>query len=409
MARFIPWMAAGSLLLALSSCGRPTGSASNSKPTDPESPSTVEGTAEVRRTDRSLEIVSKTYSIDRIYRSMTGPWSQEKISLMEHDAPELCWITGCQVAMVGADGEQPMDSQLMCHANLDFDPESHKQKFGFQKNHEKRLFTLSQGQLHVQFPDGFGMPFFSNEPLALATQVLNLNVQGDPFQVRHRVRIDFVRSRNATAPYKPLYQTSVFGMKSLEGRELVYDGPDDSPHGPCTSCCLPGIKASDSDENEDRQGRKFPGHWVVKPGREVNRTRATTLMDLHFDTTVHHIAVHVHPFAESLELRDLTTDETVFKAMAENLDDRIGLEHVDQFSSAEGWPVYQDHEYELISVYNNTTHEDQDSMAVMYMYLLDKEFGQTTIEQASVPDLESGVENVVVTDRQPSSDARPGG
>ena len=97
-------------------------------------------------------------------------------------------------------------------------------------------------------------------------------------------------------------------------------------------------------------------------------------MNLDYDTTVHYIAVHLHPFAESLELRDLTTDQTIFKSKAKNFKDEIGLEVVDFFSSKEGILLYKDHDYEIVSVYNNTTEEDQDSMAVMYLYLLDKKF-----------------------------------
>ena len=123
-------------------------------------------------------------------------------------------------------------------------------------------------------------------------------------------------------------------------------------------------------------GRKFSGHWVVPPGREVNRTLVTHLMRVPYDTTVHYIAIHLHPFAESLELRDLSTGKTLFKSAARNFDDRIGLSNVDHFTSEEGMAVFADHEYEMVSVYNNTTAEAQDSMAVMYMYLKDREFDE---------------------------------
>ena len=69
---------------------------------------------------------------------------------------------------------------------------------------------------------------------------------------------------------------------------------------------------------------------------------------------------------------DLTTGHTLFAGRARNFPDRIGLEHVDSYASVEGLPVYKDHEYELVSVYNNTTAVDQDSMAVMYLCLLDQ-------------------------------------
>ncbi len=80
----------------------------------------------------------------------------------------------------------------------------------------------------------------------------------------------------------------------------------------------------------------------------------------------------MHPFAESLELRDVTADRSIFKSHARNLSGEIGLASVEYFSSVEGVPVYKDHEYELISIYDNTTDEEQDSMAVMYAYFLDQ-------------------------------------
>ena len=121
----------------------------------------------------------------------------------------------------------------------------------------------------------------------------------------------------------------------------------------------------------------------MKPGREVNRTLATNWMSVPFDTTVHYIAVHLHPFAESLELLDLTTGNTIFHSQVRNTPERIGLEHVEYFSSPEGIRVYKGHEYELVSVYNNTTDVDQDSMAVMFLYMLDKELQETNITRLS--------------------------
>ena len=112
----------------------------------------------------------------------------------------------------------------------------------------------------------------------------------------------------------------------------------------------------------------------MKPGREVNQTLVTKILELPYDTTIHYIAVHLHPFAESLELRDLTTGQVVFKSSTRQFPDRIGLAHVDSFSSVEGIPIYKDHEYELVSVYQNITDKDQDSMAVMNLYMLDKDF-----------------------------------
>jgi hypothetical protein len=96
------------------------------------------------------------------------------------------------------------------------------------------------------------------------------------------------------------------------------------------------------------------------------------MLGLPYDTTVHYIAAHVHPFAESIELRDLTSDETIFKAKATQTSG-VGLASVEHFSSVEGVPLYKDHEYELISVYDNTSSVDQDAMATMLLYLKAKD------------------------------------
>lgn len=328
----------------------------------------------------SETLLSEVYTIDRKYRSMMGPYSQREVRLGEVDAPELVWIVGYEASMVDASGEGAMPQDFMCHSNLDIDVQAHHAVLGANPGYSSRLFTLSQGQFSIRFPDGFGIPVLSSEPLELTTQVLNLNHEGESLGVRHQVRIDYVRDAEVEGEIQALFPSSAYGLTLLEGEDGYFGvrRPDEEAHGPG---CLAGQNASPH-EYEDGLGRTFTGHWVVEPGREENRTLVTRLMNLPFDTEIHYIAVHLHPFAESLELRDLTTGEIVFHSKAENYDDKIGLARVDYFSSREGLPVYRDHEYEMVSVYENTTDEDQDSMAVMYLYLRDHSFDRKKVERA---------------------------
>ncbi len=324
---------------------------------------------------RTLEVLSPLYTVDREYRSMTGPSSVQTLEFPQAGSPELLWLTGFHTAMVAEDGVTAMPAEFMCHSNLDFDREHHARLHDLPIYHTNRLFTLSQGQLELRLPEGFGLPYYSDEVLSLTTQVLQLNPDGRSHDVRHKVTLEYLRERDlvkANRTVKPLFMTSGWGLVSLDespahwGREnpsVEHDGPG----------CLPGESAS-NDLRDDRLGRKFSGHWVVPPGRQVNRTLVTDLLAFRYDTTVHYIAVHLHPFAESVELRDLTTGESVFKSNVEGFDDHIGLRRVEHFESAEGIPVFADHEYELVSVYNNTTDREQDSMAVLLLYLLDNEF-----------------------------------
>jgi hypothetical protein len=318
-------------------------------------------------------VISDAYHIDAIYRSMYGPSSAMYVHLLDTPEPELLWITGYESTVITADDESQVSQEYMCHANLDFDVPTFYDHFDGHVPLSGRLFTLSQGQQRVDFPPGFGIPTISTDPLTLSTQVLNLNDPSIDLNVRHRVTVRFARDSELTTPMKPLFQAAVQGFKSLEQSGLVYgvDDPDALDHG---EGCEVGSSAVDGDMDVDAFGQKFTAHWVVEPGHEVTRTNVTEFLNLPFDTKAHYIAVHLHPFAESLELIDRTTGQTVFKSGVRAPDDRIGILEVDYFESIEGIPFFESHEYELVAVYNNTLTEPVDSMAVMYIYFHDPHF-----------------------------------
>lgn len=326
---------------------------------------------------REVTVHSPEYRIQEKYRSMLGPHAQQEIYLVDTDEPELLWITGYRTEVVDATDGSEVSQEFMCHANLDFEPRRYMDTFRMRHGVSGRVFTLSQGQQRIDFPDGFGVPILSTQPLQLTTQVLNLNLEDPDMRVRHRVTVEFVRDREVPPGQgiQPLYQKAVQGFKSLESSGLHYgldlEEVDSELHG---QGCGIGMAAVPDAEETDPLGRKFTSHWVVEPGREVNRSLVTEFLNLPFDTTAHYIAVHLHPFAESLELIDRTTGETVFRAEVDPADGRIGIDRVDRLVSTEGIPLYADHQYELVSVYENTSGEPQDSMAVMYLYLLDKNF-----------------------------------
>ena len=350
------------------------GSGSASAAPAAASPSTRASAGSLRTADgvviHEKEVLSQVYEVDHIYKSMRGPQSSQTMPLLDAPVPELLWVVGFEAVMVSPDGQKAISQEFMCHSNLDFDAAKHSQLFGDDKTPSERLFTLSQGQQRIDFPDGFGIPILSSETLSLNTQVLNLNMKEGKAEVRHKIRVRFVRDKDLKTPYKPLFAGGAWGLKALEAEPAYFgeSNPDPMHQGPG---CMPGQNAAEH-EYADAQGRRFTGHWIVKPGREENHTLVTHLMNVPFDTTIHYIAIHLHPFAESLELRDLTTGTSVYKATTKQTEGAIGLAHVDYYTSVEGLPIYKDHEYELVSIYDNTTSEEQDSMAVMNMYMLDK-------------------------------------
>jgi hypothetical protein len=338
----------------------------------------------------SKQFISPVYTIDKIYHSMEGPSSMERIYLGDPGAPaELLWVIGIRTEMVDADGKTPQLPELMCHVNVDLDPARHQAIFGFRRATASRLMTLSQGMLTAKLPAGFGFPMASNEPLLLFTQVLNLNIEHPQnLQVRHRVTIDYVRASDLTTPMKPLFNVGASGMVQLEDNPLALHSmmsmpstssiATDAGHdGASTMSCLVGARApqatSGSADYVDPQGRKMTGHWIVPPGKQVNHSDITWFMNLQLDTRLRYAAVHLHPFARSLEVRDMTTGKTVFLAKAVNPPAGVGLTHVDEFTSPEGVPLLHTHKYSLISDYENPTNANVDSMASVFLGLDDPE------------------------------------
>jgi len=323
-----------------------------------------------------LEVLSKVFHVDRIYRSMEGPYDSKELSLGSGDKPELMWITGMRTEIVDADGKQALSSEYVCHVNLDMHPVRHSELFGRHRAFNARLMTLSQGQFSIDLPQGFGIPVMSDEPLTVVSQVLNHNHPAADLRLRHKITVQYVRDTDLKKPLRPLYVNAPFGMKLLKGSDGYFGlgSAEARPQGPG---CLPGQHATNGTSSglfNDEFGRRFSGHWKVKPGKEVNHTPINRLMQLPYNTTIHYIAIHLHPFAEYVELNDLTARRTVFRSRARSPERGIGLASVETFSSADGIPVYAGHQYELVSVYNNTSGQDQDAMATMFLYMLDREF-----------------------------------
>ncbi len=332
-----------------------------------------------------LECYSPTYEVDRVYRSMEGP--QSAAALMLGDAnqaePQVMWVTGYHARVVSADGAEQLSQEFMCHTNLD----SKHTAVSIGHARAPRLFTLSQGQFDIDFPDGFALPLMSNEPLELWTQVLNLNGVDEPLKVKQHVQIDFVPQSEASRKFVPLMMTYAQVVVSLVGDQSPYLRKENGEicfEAPGISCAVGDhalFQRSDGVLSDD-EGNEFTVHWVVPPGRHEFRRRQQGLPLLHFDSKIHYVAVHMHPFAESITLRDVTDDRVVYEAKAHGTETGIGLAKVDIYSSRQGIPVARDHEYEVVCVYNNTSDQDQDSMAVMFLYCEDKRYDETIAQRA---------------------------
>jgi hypothetical protein len=333
---------------------------------------------------RLKEFISRSFHVRKKWGSMEGPMHTQKLVLTQPERPEILWITGYRASVIAAEGDAAVPQEYMCHNNLDFDSSAHGKIFGWSQDAlaRNRVFTISQGQFDLALPEGFGIPIRSDEPLQITTQVLNHNHENPDLNVRHEIQINYSRDVDLELPLKPLLQHGVFVLASLEETEAYFGVKDPHADQEGSSCALgevPEHIGGMSPLYTDGFGRRFTGHWVVKPGRETRHTLVTEQLNLTYDTRIHFIGVHLHPFAETLELRDMTTGESLWTAHASGPASGVGLTEVDYYSSEEGIPLYKDHEYELISVYDNDSGVEQDAMATLFLYLYDPE-GEKGVE-----------------------------
>jgi hypothetical protein len=336
--------------------------------------------------ERERDVLSDAFHVDQIFESMAGPFTRRRIRVVKSMNPELIWLTGFRVDTVDEDGVNPESSEFECHTNLAWTRDG--TPFGFNRP-RRRTFTLTQGQTDLRLPPGFGIPILSSEPLIFNSQALNLNQPEIDVTIRHRAKIRFVADRDLETPMTPLVVAAAQVMTTLEEEpKLLHIA---QPNGTLAEAsCSVGERADAGQVVLDRFGRSFTPHWVVKPGRQEARTLVTDQLRIPYDTTIHFIGVHVHPYSVSLELNDLTTGKTVWKSYQQKDPNQLGLAWMDYYSSVEGIPIYGDHAYQLISVYDNPTQQNSSAMAGIYIYYRDKEFGGPPHETAAVDRGEGG-------------------
>ena len=332
-----------------------------------------------RKTD--LTLVSLPYRLDKIYRSMEGPMSiQSGIRLATDQKSAVQWLTGMEAEVVDATQEKPISQEFFCHSNLTFAEhggrtiDQYNQQFGGKTHLDWRLFTLVPGRLSIELPPGFGVPIPADAPLDYVTMSLNLNEREQVMNVRMRTKLHTIAGDQPEAPNKALFRRSLYvlqarGESAGMGPGCTMKAGIQHVGAGCGEILKSNLPAGSMGE---APGEGLVNHWIVPPGHHFYTTEITPQLNLPFDTTIHYATIHVHPFARGMELRDLTTGIIIFRLNSHDWADRIGVEHVDEFKSSEGIPIFHDHRYQLTAEYDNTSDSKTDAMAILYLYLLDK-------------------------------------
>jgi len=329
----------------------------------------------------SLTLVSDPYRLDKIYRSMEGPFSiRSGIHLTTAKKSQVQWVTGLETRVVDAAKETPISQEFFCHSNLTFaehsgTPDQYNRRLGGKTHLDWRLFTLVPGRLSIELPPGFGVPIPSNAPLDYVTMSLNLNERNQVVNVRMQTKVHTIAAGQPGAPTKALFRRALYVLQANSasgdmGPACMANAKTQHVGAGCGELSKVNLPEGSAlaKPNED-----LMNHWIVPIGHHIYKTEITQQLNLPFDTTIHYATIHVHPFARGMELRDLTTGRTVLRLSSQDWPDRVGVAHVEEFKSSEGIPITRNHRYELVVEYDNTSGSKTDAMAILYLYLLEKD------------------------------------
>lgn len=315
-------------------------------------------------TEKTLLIESPSLLIDGIYKSMEGPKATRYFSL-DQSKQELLWMTGFKVKAKDAKSNDPKSNDFICHMNIDYIEQEHHGRWNLLNRINKqypRAISLSHGVESINFPEGYGFPFFSDEQFFIITQSLNHNIKKAGFQIKHDITITY----DNDTQIKPLYPKTLFMM-------LPFDIND--PYNPesktLENSCIP--LETKNHTYFDKNGQALSGHWKLFQGKQTFTYNATEQLALKDTMRLHQITPHLHPFATNFILKDLTANQVIYDCKVVNHTNKIGLAKTPAFNSKEGVLMYPSHEYQLTLITNNTTNEEQDMMASMFMFFYDNE------------------------------------
>lgn len=280
--------------------------------------------------------------IDRIYTSMEGPYDRLPL-----DISDLDWVTAFRTEVVDADSGQPMGDEFFCHSQV-------------QLRNATRLMVTATGSENIVFPEGFGMPITQivgglspdQRLVTVLGMVLNNHRPDIDRLAKIRWRIEYRTNDDVGDPprLKRLYKVGLpMTVEDLASWDPSEDTSTD--HDATTYCVLVG-------------GQRV--HWIVPPGPQTTRRRFARLFPV--DATVHYGVVHLHNHGVYMRLIDVTTGEELWRTDVVYEPDRLQIEKIPAYSSAEGFRVYRDHDYEIEAFYDNTSGHDVDAMAVMDLY-----------------------------------------
>ncbi|CAN5373042.1 hypothetical protein BH10CYA1_BH10CYA1_20300 [soil metagenome] len=368
---------------------------------------------------QQVKVIVGPFDIHRKYRSMEGPYvtetlrisdllaqkivivGEDKVKFVEdgyqatmaasvhdhdavkpalvktHEPKQLIWLTGVKLEVLDEQGKVQPTSEFICHCNVDLDRRD--QVFPETHTGSTRLFTITQGQTDIHFPEGCAVPLASDELIHLKFQVANRTTTAHR-RLKHLCTIDFVKDSDLTKPMTALSWYTPFMAVELKDATKL---PASQMHGPS---CL-ALSTAENAPNaipgtviDYAQGRKVTGHWKVPPGLHLYQCPLTTARDFGFnseDRIVRTVWTHCHPLCKKVTM--LVCDgskKTPIWSVDVNTKTDSGLEtaKISDLYFKDGVVLPKGKQFEIDAVYDNTTGTAQDSMVSQGIFFEDPKF-----------------------------------
>lgn len=284
--------------------------------------------------------------VDKIYPSMTGPVMRQQVQV---EGEGMRWVTGMHAEVLDKSGAQ-LPSEYLCHAWV---------IFGGATGADQKMLTISEGLDSMSFPKGFAVPVSGKgRDAALLAQALNGDEHAN-LDLSYKLVIDSVDDAAAKK----------LNLRPLRTISLAVMAKDANPSGSSEIC-----RTQDETENILPAGKgmeKSVVHFDVPPGRHEYRSTLPKDSPIYLGGTIHYIKLHLHPYGLLVALVDKTTGKTLWQGEAKTVPGRGVLTDIDYYSSETGIPIDTSHEYEIVSVYDNTLDHVTDAMAVLRVYIAD--------------------------------------
>jgi len=325
----------------------------------------------------SLVVKSDILNIDTIYRSMTGPYSSFTLVDLSEIKEKVIWLTGYQCKVFNAKNDQQILDDYLCHNNLNYgEPDSYPWDIKTLGS-EKRIFTLTAGQTRIALPTGTGIPIYTPNNLAFFSQALNHNTFPINMDTYQEITIFFYSNKHAPNEMKALYPQTPFVTTQIGGPEGGFNSPTSDLYSPVLIC---GIDSNSSchisyppnakyNPYADDYGRTYTGHWKLSKNDEVWTTNITNMLNLTENAIAMAAGSHMHPYAEKLELWDLSKNQKLHELGASNYQNKIGLSTI-EYTSKLNISLKKNHQYALRSYYNcSDSTTGHTGMANMCLYI----------------------------------------